>query len=137
MLPPLPTFTAAGLTQGFDLLAAAASTNHPAGAEPTPQPARLHTKGPFNPAASLPPKTVKKVLNLKFVEMAELRGDMWIEDPPAGEATQAARCPQASCYGHQTLVGVLFPDGGHPGDPLPRKGPRALGLPNDNFEGGP
>ena len=58
---------------------------------PTSHAVELHSPGPFNPAASLSPKTVKKVLNLEFVEMAELRGDMWVEDPPAGEGGQVSR----------------------------------------------
>ena len=28
---------------------------------------------------------MREVLNLEFVEISELRGDMWVEDPPAGE----------------------------------------------------
>ena len=31
--------------------------------------------GPFNPAAHLPPEVVEKILNLEFVEMAELTID--------------------------------------------------------------
>ena len=37
----------------------------------------LHAAGPYSPAATLPPKVVKKILVLEFVEMAELRADIW------------------------------------------------------------
>ena len=32
---------------------------------------------PYNPAATLPPNVVKRILALEFVEMSELRGDIW------------------------------------------------------------
>ena len=29
-----------------------------------------------------PPKVIKKILNLEFVEMAELKADIWVDDTP-------------------------------------------------------
>lgn len=60
-------------TSGLDLLAATAS----AADTPSAPPAHLASspllsKDPFNPAASLPAKVVKRILELEFVEMAEL-----------------------------------------------------------------
>jgi hypothetical protein len=77
-LPPLPTFTPAGgpSSSGLDVLAAAAADNLPqSGDPPSNAHGSLHIQGPYNPAASLPPKVVKKILALEFVEMSELRGD--------------------------------------------------------------
>ena len=51
----------------------------------------LSSLGPYNPAASLPPKTVKKILNLEFVEMSELRADMWVEEPLVAEGGHPPR----------------------------------------------
>ena len=50
----------------------------------------LSSLGPYNPAASLPPKTVK-ILNLEFVEMSELRVDMWVEEPLVAEGSHPPR----------------------------------------------
>ena len=69
---------------GLDLLAAAASTTlvsgstTPGGA-PLPTPPLvppLSTAGPFNPAATLPPKLVKRILDLDYVEMSEVTSDV-------------------------------------------------------------
>ena len=49
---------------------------------------RLHAPGPYNPAAILAPKAVKKILALEFVEMSELRGDVWPDDTPADTPAQ-------------------------------------------------
>ena len=53
--------------------------------------AALGGPGPYNPAASLPPKVVKKILDLEFVKMSELKADRWVEDPSASEAGLVAR----------------------------------------------
>ena len=37
-----------------------------------PQEAGLHSNGPYNPAALLPPHLVKRILNLEFVEIADI-----------------------------------------------------------------
>ena len=50
----------------------------------------LSTPGTYNPAASLPPKVVKKVLELEFVEMSDLRAD---ESMPANHPHSGRRTP--------------------------------------------
>ena len=55
--------------------------------------AALTAAGPYNPAASLPPKVVKKVLDLEFVEMTELRADIWVDEPQAPEVGGPMRRP--------------------------------------------
>ena len=79
-LPPLPTFTPAGgpSLSGLDVLAAAAADHLPKSRDPPSDVhGSLHSQGPYNPAASLPPKVVKKILALlEFVEMSELRGNI-------------------------------------------------------------
>jgi hypothetical protein len=49
--------------------------------------------GPYNPAAALPPKVVKKIQALEFVEMSELWGDVWPEDPAQTETPSTPRRP--------------------------------------------
>ena len=51
----------------------------------------LSGPGPFNPAAALSPKVVKRVLELEFVEMSELRADIWTEDLAGSEVGAPAR----------------------------------------------
>ena len=46
------------------------------GPQPAVGAAQLHTPGPYNPAAALPPKVVKRILALEFVEMTELRANV-------------------------------------------------------------
>ena len=80
-LPPLPTFTPTA--SPLDLLAAAAAraaaarTARPTGRDPSCTP--LSQAGPYNPAASLPTRVVKKLLELEFVEMADISID---DEPP-------------------------------------------------------
>ena len=91
-LPALLVFSmASGGTTGLDILAAAASTTQ-AGSSTTQPPSRptLSIPGPDNPTASLPLKVVKNILDLKFLEMAELKADIWVEEPPASDAGHAA-----------------------------------------------
>ena len=87
-LPPsLPIFTpAAGGPSGLNLLASVASSTltrpsteviPPQQTIPSPAPG-LHSKGPYNPAALLPSKLAKKILDLDFVEMSEIT----LDDPP-------------------------------------------------------
>ena len=96
-LPPIPLFSpdAAG-GGGLELLAAAAAT---ASAQTTSknlgtsQPRTsltqqgLNSRGPFNPAASLSTRVVKRILELEFVDMAEVTVDDkiptgWSQAPP-------------------------------------------------------
>ena len=83
ILPPLPTFTPTGgllLSPGLDALGADGSEQQPKGIPNSDPQGSLHSSGPYNPASSLPPKMVKKILSLEFVEMSELRGDIWPDD---------------------------------------------------------
>ena len=50
---------------------------------------------PFPPyhGSILPPRVVQKILSLEFVEMAELRADIWPEDPPPAETANPQRRP--------------------------------------------
>ena len=127
-LPPLPVFAAIPApTPGLDLLAAAASSPQvtnvslPVG---QPAPSALTGTGPYNPAASLPPKVVRRILNLEFVEMAELTADIWVDDPPATDQGHPARRSSAKplitdvkvwleCYARMAaLLVTRFPDKG-------------------------
>ena len=99
-LPPtMPT--APGSTAGLHLLASVASsastgTRPPPGLSPaqeraTPTPALL-AQGPYNPAAVLPTKVAKKILDLEFVEMAEISLDDPLVQTP-GHPPLPARLP--------------------------------------------
>ena len=91
-LPPLPMFTGAQPgPSGLDLLASAATAKHHQQPPVASGIARLTGPGPYNPAASLPPKIVKKILDLEFVEMAELKADIWVEEPSTGDSGHARR----------------------------------------------
>ena len=46
----------------------------------TPRSESLSMAGLYNPAAASPPKVLKKVLELEFVEMSELKADIWSEE---------------------------------------------------------
>ena len=95
-LPTLPIFTSAGTAVAQDLLAAAAGntcaplttvTGLGSGAN-----SLLSRKGPFNPAASLPPKIVKRILELDFLEMSEITMDPDLVQAP-GRPPPPARLP--------------------------------------------
>ena len=70
------------------MLAAAAAQDPTAGLPSVGPLGHLHTLGPYNLAATLAPKVVKKILSQEFVEMSELRGDVWPEDTSADTTTQ-------------------------------------------------
>ena len=53
----------------------------------------LHDAGPYKPAPALPPKVVKRILSLEFVEMSELRADIWPDDPSTAEMPHGPRRP--------------------------------------------
>ena len=80
---PLFTTAASRTSSGLDLLAAAASAaltrTRPPPLRPTAE--TLLSSGPFNPAACLPAKVVKKIVDLDFVEMSKL--SMLEDDVPA------------------------------------------------------
>ena len=91
-LPPLPSFDPAdGSSSGLGVLAAAAAASErhdgrSGDSDPAPPvSAALQAAGPYNPASTLPPKVVKRILALEFVEMSELRGDIWSEDATASD----------------------------------------------------
>ena len=66
----LPLFSPGlGAAHGLDMLAAAAANKSQAQTTDAPTMPLLAKPGPFNPAASLAPKVVKRILDLDFVEM--------------------------------------------------------------------
>ena len=67
------------------------STPGPSVTPPNPNPP-FYAPGPFNPTASLPAKLVKRILDLEFVEMADITTD---ETPPTepGRPPAPARLP--------------------------------------------
>ena len=70
----MPTFApAAPVGSGLDLLAAAALTPNP-GALPRVGPVAhpLHEQGPYNPIALVSTRVAKRIMDLEFVEMAEI-----------------------------------------------------------------
>ncbi len=96
-LEGLPTFTpSAGSHTGLELLAAAASAPSATGDGPTVLQHKgdigLNKPGPFNPAATLAPKVAKKILDLEFVEMAEVTIDA-APEPTAGRPFVPSRPP--------------------------------------------
>ena len=111
---------------GLDVLAEAAVHHAFEGLQPAPaEPRSLH-------AATLPPKVVKKLLSLEFVEMNELRADIWSDDPAPTEGGHTPPAPgQATHYEHPHMDSVLRTYGGST-ITVPREGSRALGLPNNN-----
>ncbi len=80
VLPALPIFTPSPQASSLALLVAATPRGDPppvhfttpphAGCDPLAGP------GPFNPVTSLPTKVVKRILDLEFVEMAEVSADL-------------------------------------------------------------
>ena len=118
-LPVIPMFTpstGSGGTpaSGLELLAASASGQPPVGGT-TPTlgdsagtPSSLHGAGPFNPAGTLHPKVVKRVLNLEFVEMSELQADIWPEETTGSESSNPSRnWREAADYECPYMAGVL------------------------------
>lgn len=81
-LPPMPAFGSAHASShpGVpELLAAMATSPHTTSGDattPNSMPVALTKPGPYNSAAALPPKIFKKILELEFVEMAELKRDI-------------------------------------------------------------
>ena len=71
-------------------MAAAAVSGTPDQQEP-PRLLELHKPGPYNPAAALPPRVVKRILALEFTEMSELRADIWPDDNVSSEEAATSR----------------------------------------------
>jgi len=96
----VPTFSASptGHT-GLELLATAALTGNPpekhgaatVAALSHPEQALLSAPGPYNPAAAVSGKVVKRILDLEFVEMSEITSDGDIQ--VAGRSGGPARPP--------------------------------------------
>ena len=86
----MPTFSPSGAPcHGLELLASAASSVHPPASGPLTalsQPSSLLGPGTYNPAASLPAKLVKRILDLDFVEMSELVTDIDTTQQPGRSA---------------------------------------------------
>ena len=81
--------TSPAAVSGLELLAAAAASPRWNNAGPA---VTAHALGPFNPAASLPTKLVKRILELDFVEMSEITGDLEPTQVP-GRPPPPARLP--------------------------------------------
>ena len=85
--PPitLPLFNPSDTSgSGLSLLAAVATQSRASSQSqsvpaPYTQAASLSLPGPYSPGASLPPKLVKRILNLEFIEISEVTMD----DPPS------------------------------------------------------
>lgn len=94
-LAATPTFTPGPTAgTGLDLLAAAAAVT--GGPTPpilaTPGSRPLGKLGPYNPAAAIPAKVVRKILELEFVEMSEITLDDDLPQTP-GRPSAPARLP--------------------------------------------
>ena len=128
-LPLLPTFVSATSSSSrLDLLAAAAAgeklthSKQPTLPIPPVLPAGPYAAGPYNPAAALPSELMKRILALEFVEMSELRVDIWPDDTSLQEGTsQSLRQPAKppvndiriwlECYPHMAAVlATRFPE---------------------------
>ena len=125
-LPPVPSFTPGegSTATPLDLLADAAlgpaTSDLTTGAD-SGLGRSLHTTGPYNPAATLPPKIVRKIIALEFVEMAELRADIWPDESVTPEPSHPPRRPGRppvttirswlECYGRMAAVlATRFPE---------------------------
>ena len=123
-LPSLPSFTPSGgpATTPLDILAEAAlEPTAPLTPDLSGLGKALHSAGPYNPAATLPPKVVRKMVSLEFVEMSEMRADIWPDESVAPETIQsprrAGKPPVTSirswleCYGRMAAVlSMRFPE---------------------------
>ena len=125
--PPMPVFPRSSTTtSGLDLLASAAGVSGEGAGKTTPSGAEssLGKAGPYNPAAALPPRVVKKILDLEFVEMAELSADIWVEELPPSDTGLTPRRTTAKppvtdikvwleCFARMAaLLVTRFPDKG-------------------------
>ena len=117
-LPNLQTFDPSGDSSAGARKTQGSRTSM--GVVPTPE-QNLHRMGPYNPAAALPPKVAKKVLALEFVEMSELRADIWPDDTVPTESSPGPRRPSKppvtnvrtwlECYGRMAaLLCTRFPE---------------------------
>ena len=77
---------------GLDLLAAAAAATPTHMTNPATTTSLVSAPGPFNPAASMPMKVVKRILDMEFVEMSEISIDDDTTQTP-GRPPAPARLP--------------------------------------------
>ena len=117
--PPQPSqniFTPSA--SGLDLLAAAATATNPHSLTPLPTPVvpPILASGLYNPAAFLPPKVIKKTLDLYFVEMYEI----FLDKPP--QATSRLPLPTRPPVRHLPMDGAILNNGSVTGYTLSRKG---------------
>ena len=92
----------------------------------------LSTPGPYNPAASLPPKVVK-VLELEFVEMSDLLAD---ESMPADHPHSGRRTP-AKPPVTEVRVWLECSHGCPAGHAFPREKTGIVDVPIDHHKGSP
>lgn len=121
----VPTFTPSSPSSGLDVLATAALADPAShsGADPGSSLAThsFHSRGPYNPTAALPPRIVKKLLALEFVEMSEFRADIWPDELTPSESShiprRVSKPPVTSirtwleCYGRMAaILSMRFPE---------------------------
>ena len=124
-LPPMPMIESSlAALLGLDILAITAANTGPGPSLPVQVVARLLRSGSYNSAASLPTTVVKKVLELEFVEMSDLRGNIWADDSmPADHLHPECRTPVKphvtdirvwlECYAQMVVLLVTrFPEKG-------------------------
>ena len=121
VLSSMPTFTpSAASAQGLDLLAAATAasslSNHSTARVSTLP--SVSSFAPFNPAASLPAKLVKRILDLEFVEMSDITTDVELPQTP-GLPTTSGRLPPGDRYIY--LGRKILRPSRHTGNTLPRE----------------
>jgi hypothetical protein len=138
----VPTFTpSASSSAGLDVFAAAALGDRSQQSETGDGALEwrsLHKAVPYTPSAAVPPKVVKKLLALEYVEMCELRADIWPEEPAASDTSNTSRHPSRppvtsirtwlECYGRMAAVFDIQ---------VPGEGGRTLGISNKHRPRGP
>ena len=125
-LPDLPLFPSSGMERPTLTSARALAAPLPGtpGKDQPPTGGQLPpsiTGSGYDPTAALPPKLVKRILDLEFVEMAELLPDAWQDENTLSEPSHAHRrtrrppvteiLPWLECFGR--LAAVLckkYPD---------------------------
>eukprot|EP00731_Ephydatia_muelleri_P016891 Em0009g1315a len=87
----------------------------------------------YNPAAALPPKLARRIVDLEFVEMSDLLPDSWQEETETLVVFDTQLNPRrlgrkAAIQDNIAMGRVLLKDGGSPLGKVPREGTRAMGL---------
>ena len=95
-------------SHGLELLASAASATPPVA---THQICSLLGSSSYNPTASLPPKLVKRILDLEFVEMAELCMDGDLTAPNSRPPPNTPGVTNISVWVERfAIMATRFPD---------------------------